>query len=62
MRELWITRINAALQHHNLRYSQFINALKKANIKLDRKSLSNLALTDPEVFKIIIDKSKKYVN
>ncbi len=50
MRRLWITRINAASRQHGLRYSQFIHGLKQANIELDRKSLSNLAIQDPDTF------------
>ena len=43
-RRLWITRINAACRAHDLRYSQFINGLNKAEIELDRKSLSEMAI------------------
>ncbi len=58
-RRLWITRINAALTPLNLSYSQFINGLKKAKIELNRKILADLALTDPETFKDIVDKAQK---
>jgi large subunit ribosomal protein L20 len=62
IRRLWISRINQSTQQMDLRYSQFINALKKADIPLDRKMLADLAVNDPHVFKIIVDKVKHYVN
>ena len=49
-RNLWSLRINAAARPLGLSYSKFINALKKADIKLDRKVLSELAKEHPEVF------------
>lgn len=49
-RKLWIIRINAAVKTHELRYSEFIFGLKKANISLDRKSLSEMAIYDPAGF------------
>lgn len=57
-RKLWIIRINAAVQQHGLRYSQFIYGLKKANIGLDRKSLSEMAIYDPAGFKDVVDAVK----
>ncbi|MBG29966.1 MAG: 50S ribosomal protein L20 [Opitutae bacterium] len=57
-RQLWIVRINAACRAEGLRYSQFINGLNKADIKLDRKALSELAIHEPEVFKELIGKAK----
>jgi len=57
-RRLWISRINAALRENNLSYSQFINNLKKKNIEIDRKILADLAVTQPEVFKKIVEKVK----
>lgn len=62
MRRLWVTRINQAVGKMDLRYSQFINALKKADIQLDRKTLADMAVRDPEVFKIIVDKTREFVN
>ena len=53
-RSLWIQRINAAVRAEGLKYSQFIDGLKKANINLDRKQLSELAINDPKAFKQII--------
>jgi large subunit ribosomal protein L20 len=54
-RALWITRLSAACRMHGLQYSQFINGLKIANIELNRKSLSELAISDPAVFAEIVD-------
>lgn len=59
LRSLWIIRINAALTPHEISYSRFINGLKKAKIELNRKILADLAVTDSEVFKKIVDKVKK---
>ncbi|MBI2622934.1 MAG: 50S ribosomal protein L20 [Candidatus Levybacteria bacterium] len=55
IRALWITRIGEAVKQEGLSYNVFINKLKKANIELDRKILSNLVLEDPTVFKQIVD-------
>ena len=49
-RALWITRVSAASEMRGLRYSLFINGLKKANITLNRKSLSEIAIADPAAF------------
>lgn len=57
-RRLWIIRLGAAVAEHGLRYSQFIHGLKLANIGLDRKSLSELAIHDPNGFKGIVDQVK----
>jgi large subunit ribosomal protein L20 len=58
-RSLWIQRINAAVRAHDLSYSRFINGLKKANIELDRKSLSELAISNPEAFNAVVEEAKK---
>ena len=58
-RSLWITRINAACREHGISYSKFINALNKSNIKLNRKILSDLAITDKEAFKQLLSQVKK---
>ena len=50
MRGLWIVRISAAVKQHGLSYSRFIGAMKKANIALDRKVLSEMAIHDPDRF------------
>ncbi len=54
-RRLWQVQIGAATTETGLSYSKFIAGLKKANIELDRKILSDLAQTQPEVFKRIVD-------
>ena len=62
MRSLWISRINQSVQQMDLSYNQFINALKKADIELDRKILADLVVRDPQVFKIIVDKVREQAN
>ena len=57
-RRLWIVRINAAVRMHGLRYSVFIAGLKKAQIELNRKSLSEMAIHDPEAFEAVVEKVK----
>lgn len=57
-RYLWIQRINAAVREHNMSYSQFIGALKRAEIDLDRKVLADLAMNHPEAFAEIVNKVK----
>lgn len=54
-RGIWNVRINAACRTHGTTYSKLINSLKKKNIKLDRKILSDLALNEPKVFERVID-------
>ena len=49
-RRLWVVRINAAAREHGLTYGQFINGLKNAGVTLDRKSLSELAISAPAAF------------
>ncbi len=58
-RRLWITRISAAVRTEGMNYSRFINGLKKAEIALDRKALSNLAIEDPKAFSTIVTEAKK---
>jgi len=53
-RRLWTVRINAALAPMNLSYSKFMGGLKKKNISLDRKSLSEIARTNPETFERLV--------
>ena len=55
-RSLWIARISAALNDHEISYSRFINNLSKSDIKLDRKILSGIAYSDPTTFSKIVDK------
>jgi large subunit ribosomal protein L20 len=54
MRGLWIVRISAAVKSHGLSYSRFIGALKKADIALDRKVLSEMAIHDPDRFSQLV--------
>jgi large subunit ribosomal protein L20 len=58
-RRLWIIRINAAVRERGIRYSEFIHGLTKANIELDRKSLSELAIHDPAAFDVIVNEVKQ---
>ena len=57
-RRLWIARINAAAREHGLTYSRFINGLSKAEIELDRRALSELAIHDPAAFKALAEQAK----
>jgi large subunit ribosomal protein L20 len=57
-RKLWITRLSAACRERGIRYSQFIAGLEKANIQLDRKSLSEIAITDPPAFDAVVAEVK----
>jgi large subunit ribosomal protein L20 len=54
-RALWIQRINAGARQHGLRYSEFINGLKLSGIELDRKVVSDLAITEPAAFKSLVE-------
>jgi len=58
MKRLWIVRLNAASRESGLKYSQLVSYLKKANIEIDRKILSDIAVSDPKIFDKIIDKVK----
>jgi len=53
-RGLWIIRLSAACRQRGIRYSQFINGCKKANIQLNRKMLSEIAIADPKGFDAIV--------
>lgn len=57
-RALWIIRIGEAVKKEGVSYSVFINNLKKAQIQLDRKVLSEILLNDPETFKKIVEKAR----
>ena len=54
-RRLWITRINAACRQHGLSYSRFMNALMKAEVQINRKMLSEMAIADKDAFKKFVD-------
>ena len=58
LRQLWIARINAGARKDNVRYSQFIHALKVAHIDLDRKILADLAVHDAATFSQIVSTAK----
>ena len=57
-RQLWITRINAAARMNDISYSKFMNGLKKAGITLNRKVLADMAVSDPEAFKALVETAK----
>ena len=57
-RKLWITRINAAARMNGMSYSTFINGLKKANIEVNRKMLSEMAIHDAEGFAQLVEIAK----
>ena len=58
-RRLWITRINAAARINGLSYSRLMNGLKLAAVEIDRKMLSEMAITDPEGFGKLADLAKE---
>lgn len=57
-RSLWIQRLNAAVREHGMTYSTFINGVTKAELGLDRKMLSHLAINEPEAFAVVVEKAK----
>ena len=61
-RKLWISRINAASRQHGLPYSKFIHGLNKAEIKVDRKILADMAINDPKGFKKLVTEAQKHIN
>lgn len=60
-RKLWITRINAAADTHNLSYSRMIHGLKELNISLNRKILADMAVNDPSGFTRLAKMAKERV-
>ena len=62
MRKLWIARINAAVRPYDLSYSKFMHGLKLANINVNRKMLSEIAIHDEKGFKEIVDAAKNALN
>ena len=58
MRRLWVVRINAAARLMGLSYSQFMHGMKLANIDLDRKVLSEIAVYNPEAFETVAQQAK----
>ncbi|ADZ84642.1 50S ribosomal protein L20 [Cellulosilyticum sp. ST5] len=57
-RRLWIARINAAARLNGLSYSRFMNGLKNANVNINRKMLSELAITNPAAFTQLVETAK----
>lgn len=58
-RRLWITRINAAARQHGISYSQLMGGLGKADVKLNRKMLADIAVRDPEGFEEIVETARE---
>ena len=58
LRKLWIARINAAARLNGTTYSKLVAALKKANIDLNRKMLSDIAIREPQTFAAVVAKTK----
>lgn len=57
-RNLWITRISAAVAPYGINYSRFMYGLKKSGIELNRKMLSELAISDPNAFSSLVETAK----
>ncbi len=57
-RSMWITRISAACKMNGINYSRFMNGLKKANIEINRKMLSEIAINDPAAFTNLVETAK----
>ena len=58
-RKLWIARINAAARQNGTTYSKLIDGLKKADVVINRKMLSEIAISDPEAFKKVVELATK---
>ena len=58
-RQLWIARINAATRMNGLSYSKFMHGLKLAGVDINRKMLSEMAISEPEAFKALVDFAKE---
>ena len=61
-RGLWIVRLNAACRANGITYSRFIEGLRAANVELDRKVLSDLAINDPAAFGALAEKARAALN
>jgi len=57
-RRLWIVRLSAACRNNGIKYSDFIHGLKEAGIQIDRKILSDLAISDPAAFTALIERAR----
>ena len=60
-RKLWITRINAAARANGMTYNRFIQGLKIAGVEVDRKNLSELAISDPAAFAALVEIARAHV-
>ncbi|MFR9804634.1 50S ribosomal protein L20 [Pseudonocardia sp. RS010] len=60
-RQLWITRINAAARANGMTYNRFVQGLKAAGVEVDRKNLSELAISDPTAFAALVEVAKANV-
>ena len=60
-RRLWIVRLSAACRMRGLRYSQFIHGLQLARVALDRKSLADLAVLDPDTFTKVVEMARSHL-
>jgi large subunit ribosomal protein L20 len=61
-RQLWITRLSAALKQRGINYNRFIPALISAGIELNRKMLSEIAIGDPATFDAIVEQVRKHIH
>ncbi len=61
-RRLWIVRINAAVRPYGLSYSEFVGAMRRAGVEIDRKTLAEMAVRDPENFKSVVDTVRANLN
>lgn len=62
MRVLWIARLNGALDKYGIKYSRFISALNKSDVKLNRKMLSEMAIKDPKGFELVVESVRKNIS
>ncbi|WP_181784569.1 50S ribosomal protein L20 [Pseudonocardia pini] len=60
-RQLWITRINAAARANGMTYNRFVQGLKAAGVEVDRKNLSEIAISDPAAFTALVELAKANV-
>lgn len=61
-RQLWIARLSAACRANGIKYAQFIHGLKEAGVQVDRKILSDLAITEPAAFASLVERAKAAVS
>eukprot|EP01092_Planopodium_desertum_P014342 TRINITY_DN71806_c0_g2_i2.p1 TRINITY_DN71806_c0_g2~~TRINITY_DN71806_c0_g2_i2.p1 ORF type:complete len:140 (+),score=2.28 TRINITY_DN71806_c0_g2_i2:28-420(+) len=61
MREMWITQINAGVRQYGLKYSEFVHSLCRANIKLDRRVMAELAITEPYSFRMLTKQAEQEI-